>query len=428
MLFIYEQKLRIFSSLKNHFISEANIFQARGGFQLSLPVQSFLRFNTIISRSILEDQAFAPGVTEKMEEKNASQEKIGRKRKKAEKGALQHSLDMMCKKGDTIGALQFYDQHCEAGTFSFYQYHYNILLHLCASAVSGSGEKLEISVEPSLPTETISYGENQKNEIIQKGMEILQAMRTKRISINEATLTSAARIAAAQGNGTVAFDYVLEMEKMGIEPKLRSYGPALFTLCRQNDEQNALRVYEHLLSAGVDPSEDELAALLRVCAQSNSASRVYDLLHALRNWVDELQPETLSTIEKWFNSDAACSLEGREDLTKETLLSAVESKGGGYHGLGWLGKGPWKTSWAEISKDSICSSCGEKLVTIDLDAEQTESFVESVSRLAQEREQQKSEFVKFQVRSTISHHFLPISFSGASNIVSPGLVGYQWSI
>ena len=82
------------------------------------------------------------------------------------------------------------------------------------------------------------------------------------VPMNEATLTSVARMAMSMGNGDMAFDMVKQMKPLGINPILRPYGPALSAFCNNGDIEKAFGVKENMFEHGVYPKEPELEALL----------------------------------------------------------------------------------------------------------------------------------------------------------------------
>ncbi|KAM3203031.1 hypothetical protein P3L10_030657 [Capsicum annuum] len=79
-----------------------------------------------------------------------------------------------------------------------------------------------------------------------------------------------------------------------------------------------------------------------------------------------------------------------------SIHKAVENRGGGRHGQGWLGNEKWTVSHAIVSSDGCCKCCAKKLVTIDLDPEETKKFAKSVALLATWKETNSS-FRKFQM-------------------------------
>ena len=89
----------------------------------------------------------------------------------------------MCSKhGDLVEALRLYDKARQDGVY-LALHHYNVLLYLCAL----DGER----------------GSN-----LQRGFEIFQSMVMDKVMLNEATFTSAARIAAAKEDPDMAFDLI----------------------------------------------------------------------------------------------------------------------------------------------------------------------------------------------------------------------------
>ncbi|KAL5572640.1 hypothetical protein UlMin_022237 [Ulmus minor] len=369
---------------------------------------------------------------------------------------LRVGLDMCSKRGDVMSAIQFYDLAQREG-IRLGQYHYTVLLYLCSSAAvgvvrpakSGSGLRtlnaLESSNDSRLDDVDDTFNEkeklnwfsngfvkknsrlldglshpkkgddessevkdgsqNQENgEILidedmkkyalQRGFEIYEKMCMDKIPMNEAALTSVARMAMSMGNGDMAFDMVKQMKTMGINPRLRSYGPALSAFCNRGDIDKAFAVEKHMLEHGVYPEEPELEALLRVSVGSGKGDKVYYLLHKLRTTVRKVSPSVADLIANWFDSKAASKV-GKTKWDERVIKEAVVNGGGGWHGQGWLGRGKWSVLHTTVGGDGLCQCCGEKLATIDLDPTETENFAESVASIAIKREKH-SNFQKFQ--------------------------------
>ncbi|XP_062090805.1 proteinaceous RNase P 1, chloroplastic/mitochondrial-like [Humulus lupulus] len=237
-------------------------------------------------------------------------------------------------------------------------------------------------------------GEEAKQYARKRGFEIYEKMCLENIPMNEAALTSVARMAMSMGNGDMAFDMVKQMKSLGINPRLRSYGPALSAFCSSGEIDKAFAVEQHMLNHGVYPEEPELQALLRVSVGVGKGDKVYYLLHKLRASVRKVSPSTADLIISWFNSKTASRV-GKTKWDQRQINKAIESGGGGWHGQGWLGRGKWSVLQTSIGADGLCRCCGEKLVTIDLDPKETESFAESVASIAIEKEKH-SNFQKFQ--------------------------------
>ncbi|XP_060216538.1 proteinaceous RNase P 1, chloroplastic/mitochondrial [Lycium barbarum] len=295
-----------------------------------------------------------------------------RSRKKARHDApesvLRHQLDQCSKRGDLTEALRLYEE-AKLNSIPLNVHHYNVLLYLC----SGS--------------ETKEFG-------IEKGFKIFKEMGVNGVAPNEATFTSAARLAVAKQDPEMAFDLVKKMKSFGLPPKLRSYGPALFGFCDNGMADEAYEVDVHMRESGVVAEEAELSALLKVSSFSKRDDKVYEMMHRLRASVRQVGEETASVIENWFKSEFAEEV-GAQNWDVGKVKEGVVKGGGGWHGQGWLGKGKWNVVRAEMDGSGVCRSCGEKLVCIDIDPKETENFANSLAKLACEREV-KANFVQFQ--------------------------------
>ncbi|XP_004242933.1 proteinaceous RNase P 1, chloroplastic/mitochondrial isoform X1 [Solanum lycopersicum] len=350
---------------------------------------------------------------------------------------LRIGLDMCSKRGDVLSAIKLYDLALLQGIVMG-QYHYAVLLYLCASAATGlihpakSGSvnrtlnapnEQEFSLNDKviehdshlLSSSTvdefvqfmkssaksvrhddngIKVSEDVRHYALTRGFEIYEKMLSDKVQINEATLTSVARMAMALGNGDMAFDVVKKMKEDGINPKLRSYAPALSVFCNNGDVDKAFIVEQHMLENGIYPEELELEALLKVSIEAERSEKVYYLLHKLREGVRQVSPSTADLIDKWFNSKVASRV-GKRKWDVRSIHKAIKNGGGGWHGQGWLGNGKWTVSHGIVGSDGCCKCCAEKLVTIDLDPEETEKFAKSVASIAAQRERNSS-FQKFQ--------------------------------
>ncbi|CAM6055767.1 unnamed protein product [Sphagnum tenellum] len=287
---------------------------------------------------------------------------------------LQHTLEMCSKHANVMQALELYDKVVAEGSMSFDQYCFNVVLYLCSSAATGEF-------------------------CLKRGFQIYEAMKLQGVLPNEATFTAVARLAVAKGDGDLAFDMVKQMAEAKITPRLRSYSPALYTYCKHKIADKAFEVDEHMRAAGVRPEEAELEALLKLSVELGLEDKVYSLLHRLRATVREVSASTVGVVQQWFTSTAAVNA-GKLNWSNlpqtDAVKKAVERGGGGWHGLGWLGKGPWEVNTSQLDEEGVCQTCGERLVTIDLDPRETEMFAESLFKLACQREAKNNEFRKFQ--------------------------------
>ncbi|XP_072985476.1 proteinaceous RNase P 1, chloroplastic/mitochondrial-like [Typha latifolia] len=406
------------------------------------------------SRSRDEIQGRKPkriGTLGKTERK--TEEKVMKKRNKKDKTntaeiELRVGLDMCSKKGNVMGAISLFDSAIKDG-IQLEQYHYNVLLYLCSSAAvgvvhpakSGTGGGGSSSSSPSVKeissnkssikhsqvgvngattegqhlhtinlkegmSRDYSLSEQKGNDVgipisdevrdyaRTRGFEIFEKMCVEKVPMSEAALTSVARMAMSMNNGDMAFEIVKHMKELGITRRLRSYGPALMTFCNNGDVEKAFEVEAHMLESGVYPEEPELEALLRVSVAAYRGEKVYYLLHKLRTNVRQVSPSIADLIEAWFRSSTASRV-GKRKCDGNSVAQAIENGGGGWHGLGWLGRGKWTLARTNVDADGVCLACGEKLVTIDLDPVDTENFSLSVASIASKRERNSS-FQKFQ--------------------------------
>ncbi|CAM8964742.1 unnamed protein product [Rhodiola kirilowii] len=293
---------------------------------------------------------------------------------------LKYKLDRCSKDGNLKEALDLYDYARREGIKLGVQ-HYNSLLYLCSSrssATAGDGVDTECDTELGL----------------KRGVEILEQMQMDRVDPNEATFTNAARLAAARDDPEMAFSLVKQMQGFGIPPKLRSYGPALFSFCKNSQAEKAYEVDAHMRESEVLAEEPELAALLKLSTDIGNADKVYELLHRLRATVRQVSESTARAIEEWFQSKAAAEV-GDRNWDAEKIKEGVSKGGGGWHGQGWLRCGDWKIVHIAMTGKGICQNCGEKLACIDIDPRETEKFASSLSSLAFQREA-KNDFNRFQ--------------------------------
>ncbi|KAM0996827.1 hypothetical protein ACFX2I_006740 [Malus domestica] len=283
------------------------------------------------------------------------------------------SLTLCSKHKDLPAAISLYESALSQNT-RFNHHHFNTLLYLCSNSVSDSSLKQLAS---------------------ENGFRMFDHMLSIGILPNEATITAVARLAAAKGDGDYAFGLVKGMEKYNIFPKLRSYDPALFCFCEKSEAEKAYEVEEHMGMVGVSLEEPEIAALLKVSAETGNGERVYGYLHKLRNVGRCVSESTVKNIEDWFCGGAACEV-GEANWDSSRVKELVLGNGGGWHGQGWIGKGGWDVRRATVDlSSSQCSSCGERLVCVDIDCGETERFAQSVAALAMEREV-KLNFSEFQ--------------------------------
>ncbi|KAF8029405.1 hypothetical protein BT93_E1955 [Corymbia citriodora subsp. variegata] len=286
---------------------------------------------------------------------------------------FQVALNSLSRTRDLPGAIALYEEAVGSQGVRFNQHHINALLYICSNSVA----------DPSLKESALDYG-----------FRVYEHMESCKVAPNEATVTAVARLAAARGDGDYAFRLVREMGERGIAPRLRTYDPALYCFCRMLEADKAYEVEEHMRRVGLSLEEPELSALLRVSAETGREERVYEYMHKLRDCVGHVSEETAKLIESWFCEEKAVDV-GDENYDLSHLKDVVLRNGGGFHGLGWIGKGKWEVRRGNVNANGVCSCCGEQLACVDINDMETENFASSIAALALERET-KENFSEFQ--------------------------------
>ncbi|XP_021297801.1 proteinaceous RNase P 1, chloroplastic/mitochondrial-like [Herrania umbratica] len=186
------------------------------------------------------------------------------------------------------------------------------------------------------------------------------------IPMNETTLTAEGRMAISISDGHMTFDMVKKMTQSGINPKLRSYSPALSVFYNTGDVDKAFDVEKGMLEHSIHAQEPELEALLKVSTETGKGDNVCYLLHKVKTSVRKMSPSTADIIVKWFESKATSRL-GKQTMDQRFIKKAIENGGEGWHRQAWLDKGRWNISYTAIGADALCKCCEEKLALIDLD-------------------------------------------------------------
>ncbi|XP_074274638.1 proteinaceous RNase P 1, chloroplastic/mitochondrial-like [Silene latifolia] len=347
-------------------------------YPISFPITKFsshfTKINSFPTKSTSYLSTLAVSASGNREERHSRPPMSKKARYELPDSVFKAKLNMCSKNNDLKEALSLYKAALKDG-ISLSIYHYNVLLYLCSSSAASNDDTLN-------------------NLGLEMGFELYREMGINKIDPNEATFTSLARLAAAKNDPEMAFDLIKKMKNCGVVPKLRSYEPVLFGFCEKGDADRAYDVDADMLECGVVAEEPELAALLKVSVDAKRGDKVYEMLHRLRASVRQVSEETAKIVEGWFLSETGSGV-GLENWDVEKVKEGVARSGGGCHGQGWLGSGKWKVVKAVMDETGVCSCCGEKLVCIDIDPNETEGFATSLSTLAGQREK-RANFVQFQ--------------------------------
>ncbi|CAN7071113.1 unnamed protein product [Brassica oleracea var. botrytis] len=202
------------------------------------------------------------------------------------------SLHSCSKSKNLSAALSLYDAAIASGDVRLSQQHFQSFLYLCSASLG----------DPSLQTLAID-----------RGFQDFERMVGSRISPNEASVTSMARLAAAKGDGDYAFKVVKDLVAVcGVSsvPRLRTYAQALLCFCERLEAEKWYVVEEHMEASDIALEEVEISALLKVSAATRRENKVYRYLHKLRECVGFVSEETSKVIEEWFCSEKASEVSG----------------------------------------------------------------------------------------------------------------------
>ncbi|CAN0900471.1 Proteinaceous RNase P 3 [Linum grandiflorum] len=295
------------------------------------------------------------------------------KKNQSPEAQFNYNLNSHSKSKDLRSALSLYDSVSGDSSLRLSQHHFNTLLYLCSVSLATD--------DPST-----------KQLALEHGFRIYDRMVSAGIQPNEASITAVARLAAARKDGDYAFQLVKNMiSDQNSLPRLRTYDPALFCFCDEMEAEKAFEVEEHMGRNGIALEEAELAALLKVSSETGKEGKVYEYLQKLRSTVRCVREDTADVIRNWFERFDGDGIELDLGLRRE----AMARNGGGWHGLGWIGKGGWIVNKGKVGDDGKCFGCGEQLACVDIADEETERFAESVAGLAMDREV-KANFSEFQ--------------------------------
>ncbi|CAI9105579.1 OLC1v1004527C1 [Oldenlandia corymbosa var. corymbosa] len=303
----------------------------------------------------------------------AGELKSRKKKKSTPETQFRLNLEQCSKTKDLPTAITLFNSATSGdGEIHLNQQHFNSLLYICSNAVT-------------------SQDQSQRHTAVEFGFRVFEFMRSKNITPSEATVTAVARLAAAKDDGDAAFELAKSVGGLG---RLRTYSSALFCYCRNGMDEKAVQVEEHIVSLGLRLEESELAALLKVHVEKGKGDKVYEYMHKLRAAVRQVSESTADVMQSWFSAELASKV-GLENLDMDQVNEAKLRNGGGWHGLGWLGKGNWVVQKSNVTSDGVCRACGGQLICVDIERAETEHFAESIASLALEREVQ-SNFKEFQ--------------------------------
>lgn len=152
-----------------------------------------------------------------------------------------------------------------------------------------------------------------EGEVRQRAQQLFDEMKASegRLTLNEMCFTALARLEARGGDADRAFALAQEMVAQGMDPKLRSFTPALIAYAEQGNADKAFEVDAAIAEQQLDLTESEFARLVQAAAAGDASPaswhRAASVLRRIGSELTVLQPDTLSRIHALFASPPAAA-------------------------------------------------------------------------------------------------------------------------
>lgn len=164
-------------------------------------------------------------------------------------------------------------------------------------------------------------------------------------------------------------------------PRLRSYSPLILGYALQGKAAQAFAVYDRMLSpapttatggaadggagggggGAIEPTEPELAALLRVATAAGDEALFLRALRDMQEVVLEPTEETWAAVEAWFGGRAAARI----------------------------------TKLTRIGPDGACAACGGQLLSVDLSPEGSVQLLAMVEEIVLQNAERRGDWERF---------------------------------
>jgi proteinaceous RNase P len=188
-------------------------------------------------------------------------------------------------------------------------------------------------------------------------------------------------------------------------PRLRSYSPLILGYAAQGKADRAFAVYDRMCmpsssfssptaasgkegmgeaTAAIEPTEAELAALLRVASATKDEKRFLRALEDMQALVLEPTQETWDAVEGWFGA-----------LSSSNSSSSSNSKDGDGAGGGASRDDVRITRPTRIGADGACAACGGRLLSVDMSAEGSEELLAMVEEIVLQNEERRGDWARF---------------------------------
>eukprot|EP00854_Cymbomonas_tetramitiformis_P011078 gene11078-13095_t len=298
---------------------------------------------------------------------SAKRQKVDKRVNKKDKKAIKQlspaaqlvkrQIETCASSNDFKGAYDIF-VHAKAEDTKLLPSSYNVLLHLCKETAIAKVSK-DASAEPTPQAESADSSAPAELDMIACSSDLLQHMKDKGVTRVEATYSELARIASTCGKPTRALELVAEMKAENIEPRLRSYSPAIQGFCNLGQVDAAFELAETVRGAGLVLTENEYRSLLGASAAAGRQPQVAEVLERMRRELPQIGEETASVLKAYFTSPLASTANGNKE---------------------------YSVSRCTVNEEGTCSVSGAKLLAVDLTSEEREKLAAGIAKLACERE------------------------------------------
>jgi len=196
--------------------------------------------------------------------------------------------------------------------------------------------------------------DNAKEEVSRRrafAFEVYEDMKASNVAVKEAAVTMLVRVCCLDDDPDAAAEIVATLAGTREKTKLRTVSPLLRCYCRLGRVREAIELRDRCADGFVTFGETEHVALIAAVAKKKKDD-----------------PEMRALVPELMDLMAADVSVVLSPASWTVLADAVD-------------RPSTHTTAAEVSKDGVCSQCGSRLRSVDLDASQRETMLKKIEVL-----------------------------------------------
>ena len=235
--------------------------------------------------------------------------------------AARRAIDAACQSGDSEAAFAAFDAAVADGE-PLQPHTCNVLLHLCSGGTTGGsfdGSEANAAAKVIVPSLDAVHPE--------RANTIFNYMIANDVPRTEMSYTALARIEAARGEPRKAFDLVKRLVEERLQPKLRTFAPALHAFAAAGDLAGATEVDNAITTAKIDITEAEYGVMLAAYRQAGRWDDAFNLLRRLREDIRTLGEPMADEVRRLF--DAAPGWKAEASVSVDENSGACEASPSG---------------------------------------------------------------------------------------------------